>query len=181
MTESVDRVQKVLIIDDNDDLRELQKLLLKPTYSVETAECGMSGLETLDHSTDVVLLDRNMPGLTGTETAIAIRESEYTPAIAIVSANPADGDIFNIPCDTYLEKPIKRPDLINTVEDLISRGLHNTTLRKYLALKSKHQALKKSVFDNYHSSEYRESVRELKSLEKQVAAKAGTKNAVESD
>ncbi|MFD1643529.1 response regulator [Halohasta litorea] len=181
MTESVDRVQKVLIIDDNDDLRELQKLLLKPTYSVETAECGMSGLETLDHSTDVVLLDRNMPGLSGTETAVAIRESEYNPAVAIVSANPADTDIFKIPCDAYLEKPVKQPDLISTVEELLSRALHDSTLREFLALESKHRALRKSTFGNCHTDEFKESVRKLKSLEKQLAGNAVTGNSAVSD
>jgi len=87
MTRPADQVEKVLVVDDNDELRELQELLLKPAYTVETAESGESGLETLDHTIDVVLLDRNMPGLSGTETAITIQESEYTPAVAIVSAN----------------------------------------------------------------------------------------------
>lgn len=181
MTRPADQVEKVLVVDDNDELRELQELLLKPAYMVETAENGESGLETLDQTVDVVLLDRNMPGLSGTETAVAIRESEYSPAVAIVSAKPADTDIFRIPCDVYLEKPVKQPDLISTVEELLSRALHDTLQREVLALKSKHQALQTSAFGNCHTDEFRDSVRKLKSLEKQIAGNAVTGNSAVSD
>jgi len=107
MKEQMNRCQRILVVDDDPQLRELQRLFLEPQYDVETVSSGESALEVLDPTISVVLLDRKMPGLTGTETAVEIDRSEHTPAIAIVSANPPEIDIFDIPCDTYLEKPVK--------------------------------------------------------------------------
>jgi DNA-binding response OmpR family regulator len=173
---------KVLVVDDNAELRALQEILLKPVYDVETAKCGEAGLNTLDHSIDVVLLDRNMPGLSGTETAVEIERSAHTPAVAIVSANPVDIDILEIPCDAYLEKPVKRPELISTIEELVLRNSHDGKLRNYFALKSKHQALKETTYGCFESTPaYKESLRELELLEKQVTASGVTGASATSD
>ena len=165
----------ILVVDDNADLRELRELLLTPTYSVETARSGEACLDTLDHTVDVVLLDRNMPELSGTETAMEIERGPHTPAVAIVSADPVDIDILDIPCDAYLEKPVSSQHLINTIGELISRQLHNAKMRAYLALKAKHQALKDSCYCCFENKpKYKQSVRELNSLEKQTTTSTVT-------
>lgn len=172
----------ILVVDDNADLRELHELLLTPTYSVETASSGEVCLDTLDHTVDVVLLDRNMPGLSGTETAREIERGPHTPAVAIVSANPVDIDILDIPCDAYLEKPVKKSHLINTIEELTSRQLHNAKMRNYLALKAKHQTLKEACYCDFESKpKYKQSVRELNSLEKQTTTSSVTGVSTTSD
>jgi len=71
--------------------------------------------------------------------------------------------------------------LISTVEELLSRALHDTLQREFLALESKHQALRTSAFGNCHTDEFRESVRKLKSLEKQIAGNGVTGNSAVSD
>ncbi|CDK38085.1 response regulator [Halorubrum sp. AJ67] len=169
MKEQVNRYQKILVVDDGPQLRELQRLFLEPQYDVETASSGESALDALDPTVCVVLLDRKMPGLTGTETAIEIDRSEHTPAVAIVSANPPETDIFDIPCDACLEKPVGEHDLVGAVEELLSRPLHNPPQREYHALRSKHRALDKSPYGNcYTTPEYKHSVKKLGSLEERI-------------
>lgn len=72
----------ILIVDDEDDLREsLAELLEEEGYRVEMAPNGLLGLTRLQDGTrpSVVLLDIHMPLMTGVEVFAAMRD---TPALA---------------------------------------------------------------------------------------------------
>ena len=159
----------VLIVDDNEDLRELNKLRLEPHYAVTTAATGSECVEVLSHDVDVVFLDRTMPGLTGEETAHKIKNGPYSPAVVMLSANVPDIDILDIPCDGYIEKPADKSDLITAVERSLALPTHEPQLRKYHSLKSKVQTLQRVSHRCFEASvEFQQAVNELQSLERHL-------------
>ena len=78
---------KVLLIDDEDDIRKVARLSLSRVGKMEVAEAS-SGLEGVrraeSEAPDVILLDVMMPGLDGPSTLSALRSSEKTASIPVV-------------------------------------------------------------------------------------------------
>jgi two-component system, OmpR family, response regulator len=78
---------KVLIIDDDDDLRLIARLSLARVGGMTVAEAasGAAGLESarVDRP-DVILLDVMMPGMDGAATLAALRQDPATAAIPVV-------------------------------------------------------------------------------------------------
>ena len=72
------QVRTALIVDDDEDIRKMLRRML-PMAAVEVAGEVASGEEALEwlasRSVDVVVLDIQMPGLGGVETARRIKES----------------------------------------------------------------------------------------------------------
>jgi CheY-like chemotaxis protein len=77
-------VKRLLVIDDDDHIRELARLALERVggHSVVTAESGAAGLELArSEPPDAVIVDVMMPGMDGPET---VRRLRADPAIADV-------------------------------------------------------------------------------------------------
>lgn len=104
----------VLVVDDNCGCRGLHKTWLSDTYHVRTARNGSEALRKLD-GVSVVVLDRQMPGLSGTDVLERIRDSEYDPKVVFVSSLDPDPELGG---DAYLQKPISRAELYETVSEL---------------------------------------------------------------
>ncbi|MDJ1430513.1 response regulator [Halostagnicola sp. A-GB9-2] len=111
----------VLVVDDEPRLADLFAAWLEPNWNVTTAYNGEQALEQVTESTDVVLLDRRMPGLSGDEVLSLLRASGYDGAVIIVSAiNPAS-EISNADFDEYLVKPISKVQLVEQIESVSSQ------------------------------------------------------------
>jgi CheY-like chemotaxis protein len=78
---------KVLLIDDEDDIRRVARLSLSRVGKMEVTEAA-SGLEGVRRAEsdgpDVILLDVMMPGLDGPSTLSALRSSPRTASIPVV-------------------------------------------------------------------------------------------------
>lgn len=131
----------VLAVDDDDDVRLTYELWLDDVWDVETAKNGSEALETLDESTDVVILDRMMPGLSGDEVLARIRDREVDSRVVMATAVSPDFDILELPFDAYVTKPIDRQELNETVETLIDRTRHDERLQDYYSLVEKRATL----------------------------------------
>ena len=70
------KTAKILVVDDDPQLRRVMKAALtKQGYIIEDARSGEAALEKLrDERYDLVILDRNMPGMGGIEACRSIRE-----------------------------------------------------------------------------------------------------------
>jgi CheY-like chemotaxis protein len=80
-------MKRLLVIDDEDDIRALTKLSLERFggWEVWTAESGERGLElAADEQPDAILLDAMMPGLDGPHTIARLKASERTRAIPVL-------------------------------------------------------------------------------------------------
>ncbi len=119
---------KILIVDDDYDIRNIIKLYLaNESYEVLEAENGLEALEILekdiDGSIDLVLLDSMMPEMNGTETCLEIRK-KYTLPILFLTAKSEDMDKFtgfSSGADDYITKPFNPIDLISRVKANIRR------------------------------------------------------------
>ncbi|PSP65257.1 DNA-binding protein [Halobacteriales archaeon QH_8_67_36] len=131
----------ILIVEDEPDVAETYKLWLQGDYEVRMGENGDEGLELLDESVDVVLLDRMMPGLSGDEVLSEIRERDLGCRVAMVTAVEPDFDILEMGFDAYLSKPIRSEQLHDTVTNLLERSEYDSLLQEYYALVEKQATL----------------------------------------
>ena len=77
---------RILVIDDEADIREgLELLLVTEGYSVELAQNGTEGLQKLESNVyDLVLLDLMMPDVSGFEVVKALRADPVTQRTPIM-------------------------------------------------------------------------------------------------
>jgi DNA-binding response OmpR family regulator len=146
----------VLVVDDEERVTEAYKLWLEGSYDVRTATGGEEAMAELDEATDVVLLDRQMPGLSGDEVLERIREAGYDCRVAMVTGVDPDFDITELPFDDYVTKPVKKDDLAAVVENLLSVSGFDEKSQELFAVSQKQAALEaeKSAAELEASEEY---------------------------
>lgn len=83
--------KKILVVDDNLPFIELAKGMFGADYELETATNGFEGLgKALTFVPDLVMLDVNMPGITGIEFARKLSANPATAAIPIIVITASD-------------------------------------------------------------------------------------------
>lgn len=119
---------KILIIDDEEDIRELLSYNLKKEgFIVESAENGETGLAILSSfKPQLVLLDVMMPGMDGIEVCEAIRSREgfqHTLVCFLTARNEDYSQIAGLEAgaDDYVSKPIRPKVLISRIKALLRR------------------------------------------------------------
>jgi DNA-binding response OmpR family regulator len=117
---------RVLVIDDDTDIRELVRDLLRRNgYLVAEASDGREGLRSL-HSwrPDLVVLDVSMPGLDGWETLERIRDVTEVPVLMLTALARELDKVRGLKAgaDDYVTKPFGRQELLARVEALLRRG-----------------------------------------------------------
>ena len=157
----------VLVVDDEEMTTEAVALWLGDGYEVLTAYSGEEALETLDDRVDVVLLDRHMPGLSGSETLSRIREREFDVRVAMLTAVDPELGVAEMPFDAYLLKPVDDDSLHETVERLCRLADYDDTVGELYAV-----AQKRAVLESEHppgileeNEEYRTLVEEHERLQ----------------
>lgn len=123
---------KILIIEDNPQLREIYTLMLESSgYTVETAPDGPHGLQQcMTGRPDIVFLDIMMPGMSGLEVLDALRDKpEYNgqnaKIVLLTNLGHDDRieDAWKKKADGYVVKAdINATDLIDVINSLISDG-----------------------------------------------------------
>ncbi len=115
---------KILVVEDDRDIREAVSFILQgENFEVVTASNGQKGLEKLDSSFDLVILDIMMPGMDGFETCRRIREINTLPII-FLTAKSAEADKLKglmAGGDDYLIKPFSYNELLARVYAQIRR------------------------------------------------------------
>lgn len=115
---------RILVIDDETDLRRFVKLRLsRAGYKVFEASNGIEGLEQLYKvKPHLVVLDIMMPKMDGWETCRRIREVSDVP-ILILSAKGDRGSRvkgLDLGANDYLAKPFAGLELLSKIESLLS-------------------------------------------------------------
>ncbi|MFB6218189.1 MAG: HalX domain-containing protein [Halobacteriaceae archaeon] len=145
---------EVLVVDDEADLASLYAAWLDAEYEVTTATSGGEALDEIDDGTDVVLLDRRMPELSGDEVLAAIRDRDIDCRVAMVTAVNPEFDVIEMGFDDYLLKPVDREELLATVDRLDRRSEYDEKLQEYFSLVSRRATLKREkTADELASSE----------------------------
>src|SRR5215468_10522826 len=131
---------KVLVIDDELDIREgLELLLTSEGYTVELAQNGTEGLHKLEsRSYDMVLLDLMMPDRSGMDVLQEIRQRDReTPIFMITAYGSVEAAVkaLKLGANDYFSKPWDNEKLIIEIDRMIARRRlesENTHLRRAL-------------------------------------------------
>ncbi len=114
-------VKKILMVDDDEDLREAlaDQLVLTEEFDVFEAEDGASGLEKAKEAIyDLVLLDVGLPDMDGRELCRLMRKQGVKCPIVMLTGHDTDSDTIlglDAGANDYVSKPFKFPVLLARV------------------------------------------------------------------
>ena len=117
---------KILVIDDDCNLRELITEVLQEKYTVIQANNGKKGLEILDNdsSIDLIITDIIMPDVDGIEVVYHIKKNyPHIKVLAISGGGRYGTDSYLesaeiIGCDASLRKPFSNIELMAAIEKI---------------------------------------------------------------
>lgn len=119
----------VLVIDDDSGVLEVLRPLLKEAgYTVLTAQSGAKGLDLLRYAQKdvrVVVLDYNMPRLSGSDTLTYLRK--LAPHTKVIALSGVEAELlpeeYRSSVDRLMHKPFRGVELIRAINDLAGIAL----------------------------------------------------------
>jgi DNA-binding response OmpR family regulator len=120
--------QKILVIDDEQDLVELLKFnLQKEGYEVAVAYDGLSGLERARRMPDAIILDLMLPEMNGLDVCRHLKRVPATAGIPILmltaKGEEADKVVgLELGADDYLAKPFSMRELLARIKAILRRA-----------------------------------------------------------
>jgi DNA-binding response OmpR family regulator len=119
-------VSRVLVVDDERDIRELvRELLERAGHEVIEAPDGREGLRLFyGEQPDLVILDVSMPGLDGWQTLERIRELSSVPVLMLTAKTTEMDKVRGLRAgaDDYVTKPFGRQELLARVDAHLRRA-----------------------------------------------------------
>lgn len=118
---------KILIIEDASYLRTMYKKLIDLIGGHEVIEAvnGREGIEKIcSDEPDLVLADLSMPEMDGMELLTVLRDTNVDAKVIIVSSNTDEitaDRCFNLGVSAFLNKPLKKDDLREAIEKVLSK------------------------------------------------------------
>ena len=115
----------VLLVDDDVDIAETVSLLLRASgYEVEVQHDGMAAVEHADAERhDLILMDNEMPRLTGFEACRELKAREATKDIPVLIATAGKLTLQQLDAaDGFLVKPFRIDLLLSMMDHLLSRA-----------------------------------------------------------
>lgn len=118
---STPRSVSVLVVEDDDDIREtLAEVLTEDGYTVETARNGVQALAALKTvEPKVILLDLSMPVMNGREFREAQRRDPALlriPTVVLTAVDRIRQEVSDLEVDGAIAKPIDLSQLLSVVE-----------------------------------------------------------------
>ncbi|MBB4044292.1 signal transduction histidine kinase/ligand-binding sensor domain-containing protein/DNA-binding response OmpR family regulator [Bacteroides reticulotermitis] len=119
--------QKVLIIEDDNDIRELLKEEIGVYFEVEVAADGVSGFEkACTYDADLIICDVLMPGMTGFEVTKKLKSdfaTSHIPIILLTALGSSERQLEGIEAgaDAYITKPFSLKLLVAQAYRLIEQ------------------------------------------------------------
>ena len=113
----------LLIVDDDNTIRETLAELLSGSHECHTADRAEQALAYLDvENYDVVLTDISMPGLSGREVLKRVQENYPATPVIVISGNvnaEAAAELLALGAFAYLAKPFQ----LEVIEDTVVRAI----------------------------------------------------------
>ena len=115
----------VLVIEDNDDIRNFLRLTLEPSYRVFEAVDGETGIaKATEIIPDIIICDIMMPGKDGFEVTKALKKQEKTshvPIVLLTAKAGVENRIIGLEtgADAYVPKPFSSDELHARIANLI--------------------------------------------------------------
>ncbi|MEJ2496697.1 MAG: response regulator transcription factor [Sulfurovaceae bacterium] len=128
---------EIVVVEDEEDILELIEYhLQKEGYRV-TGFLSTDFVERFleEESPSLIIMDRNLPGVEGSEFIAHIRNQGYDIPVIFLTARDQESDLlqgFSSGGDDYMTKPFSPKELIVRVRSLLKRsGLINTQRLRY--------------------------------------------------
>lgn len=120
-------MERILIAEDEPDIRELIRLALQFNgYEVISASDGVEAVELAsNNSFDLIMLDVRMPRLTGYEACRQLRKMDSTKEVPIIflSAKGQEAEVdegLEAGADRYILKPFAPIELANEIKQILA-------------------------------------------------------------
>lgn len=116
----------ILIVEDNDDIRQLLSTLFAPLYRTRTAVDGAEALEMIgDEMPDIILSDVMMPNIDGLELCKTIKHDFTTchiPVVLLTARTAVEKKLEGLKtgADDYITKPFNNDVLVSRCNNLIN-------------------------------------------------------------
>src|SRR5262252_4145839 len=116
----------LLIEDDPSTARSIELMLKSESFNVYTTDLGEEGVDLgklYDH--DIILLDLNLPDMSGFEVLRTLRVSKVKTPILILSGLAGTEDKvkgLGIGADDYLTKPFHKDELVARIQAIVRRS-----------------------------------------------------------
>lgn len=114
-------MKRILLIDDSMIQHRIMQAMLRDQYELLTCTSGMEGIRIAKSSRpDLILLDYDMPIMSGRETFRQLREKEETrdiPVVFLTGVNERKdvGAALKLHPQGYLLKPVEQDNLLVTI------------------------------------------------------------------
>jgi two-component system response regulator HydG len=123
--------ERVLVVEDEEGMREFLKILLgKERYEVAACECGKDAIEKFkEESFNVVITDVKMPGMNGIEVLSAIKEIDPQVPVIIMTGHASMEtaiDAVNKGAFAYLLKQARNEE----IKQMVKKAIEMQTLKK---------------------------------------------------
>ncbi len=123
-------MSRVLVVEDEDSFSDaLSYMLRKEGFEVSVATTGPQALTEFDRTgADIVLLDLNLPEMSGTDVCRNLRTRSHVPIIMVTAR---DGEIdkvvgLEIGADDYVTKPYSPRELVARIRAVLRRNATET-------------------------------------------------------
>lgn len=120
-------MKKVLIVEDDPELLELEEGLLRKEYETVRASTGEDALASIrEQKPDLILLDVLLPKMSGFEVCQTLRSDPATRGIPIVMLTGQDkaeslSHGFEAGADMYINKPFSARKLLAVVKAVLEK------------------------------------------------------------
>jgi len=119
-------VKILLVEDDKNVARFIEKGLKENSFSVDIAENGEDGLHlATQENYDLIILDIMLPLLSGDKILLHLRERGNTTPVIFLTAKDSEGSIvngLNLGADDYIVKPFSFYELLARIRAILRRG-----------------------------------------------------------
>ena len=119
----------ILVADDDPDIREMLAFRLERSgFRVSACADGPAALAAVaDEVPDLVILDLNMPGMSGLDVCRALRRDPSSSAVPVVmlTARTQESDVeasFAAGADDYIPKPFSPREVVSRIEAVMARA-----------------------------------------------------------
>ena len=118
--------QRILIVDDDENIAELISLyLMKECYETYIVNDGEAALKIFpEFKPNLILLDLMLPGIDGYQVCRELRATSQVPIIMLTARSEERDELqgFNLGVDEYISKPFSPKILVARVEAILRRS-----------------------------------------------------------
>ena len=120
--------ETLLIVDDSPDIRNLldEDILSPAGFTVHSATNGMAGLDLAARSRpDLILLDMNMPRMSGLEMLAALRKTESIAPAILMTAYGSEAvaiEAFRLGVRDYIVKPFTADEILQSIDRALNES-----------------------------------------------------------